>query len=115
MYFSANCICREDVRVLVIFPALGFLVVAFKNAVNVGVPKLARLIRLNISHRNSILWLSVTVKSFNTARSAVITLGPCNVFRPRLPRNPAGCNSKALTSNHSLGLPILGLLDRPEA
>jgi hypothetical protein len=58
MNFKASCICRDEVRVLVILPALGLIVVAFRKSRNVGTSKLARLNRLNSSQRNSSFRLS---------------------------------------------------------
>ncbi len=42
MNFRANCICHDEVRVREIVPALGFVVVAFKNTTKFGTSKFAR-------------------------------------------------------------------------
>src|SRR5258708_6982413 len=60
---------------------------------------------LNASARNCSSLPSVIGKFLTTEKSTVMTPGPINVLRPRLPNVPSGCGANAQGSKYSVGVP----------
>src|SRR5579862_4518716 len=78
-----------------------------------GLPKLGWLKVLKASSRNCSLSCSVNLISFLREESTLNNGGPITVFRPKFPNVYCDCKAKACTLNHSLGVGLLSVDDRP--
>src|SRR5437870_10616377 len=108
MNFNPNWICLELVVVAVRTPALEESCPARLKiclVVVLGAWKFGWLAMLKHSARNCRFFCSVIGKRFMTEKSTEAIPGPISVFRPRLPKVPSGCGTKAHGSKYKVGVP----------